>query len=166
MSPAFYADTIADLRRLFTEIDRAPETVQTCALRFELAAADALVVYETTRRKGLTDSLFYGRPAGAEAQQTIPQVAAFAAIDRFLALGQFLALTGEGEAGKPLDKRYPHCAVSITYRRKGQPKARAMRMVFIGFNDDADALAYGEGADDGALVIHRPHVTAKAFEWR
>lgn len=171
MNVARYADTIADLRVLLAELDRTPEQFQTFDVRLELAAAGSLVVYETKRRKGQTDSLYYGRSATGQNQQ-ISQATAFSAIDRFFALGQFAALTGQmttGSASKPqsVDAQYPHCAVNFSYRKKGQPVARSMLMVFVGFNDEADALQFVTTLDDLSMfVTQRPHNTAKAHEWK
>lgn len=163
---AFYADYIADLRALFTELDRHPERFQTYGLRMELAAAGGLVVYETARRKGQVDSLFYGRSAEGETPRQVSQAVAFSAIDRFLTLGQFVALSGEGDA-PAMDARYPHCAVNFSFRKKGEPQSRAMLMVFVGFNDDADAAAYVAGAaDPAAFVESRPFRAIKAHEWK
>ncbi len=166
MQAALYADYIADLRTLFLELDRRPELFQTFDVRLELAAAGGLVVYETKRSKGQTDSLYYGRPAETDARRQISQASAFAALDRFFALGQFLALTGEAGA-RPMDARYPHCAVNFSYRKKGQPAARSMLMVFVGFNDEADALDHAAAAEGApAFVTERPCRTAKAYEWK
>lgn len=167
MSVGLYADYIADLRALFSELDRHPDLFQSFDTRFELAAAGGLVVYETKRRKGQTDSLYYGRSAATSANQQISQAASFAAIDRFFALGQFVALTGAGTQAKALDGQYPHCAVNFSYRKKGQPKARSMLMVFVGFNDEADALAYVSASDDpSAFVAERPCHGVRAYEWK
>ena len=166
MQAAFYADYVADLRTLFLELDRRPELFQTFDVRLELAVAGGLVVYETKRRKGQTDSLYYGRPAEAGANQQISQASAFAALDRFFSLGQFVALAGEAGA-QAMDARYPHCAVNFSYRKKGQPSARSMLMVFVGFNDEADALQYVATAEGGsAFVTERPCRGAKARWWR
>lgn len=166
MKVALYADYVADLRTLFLELDRHPELFQTFDVRLELAAAGGLVVYETKRRKGQTDSLYYGRSAEAGVNQQISQASAFAAFDRFFALGQFVALAGE-QVKSPMDARYPHCAVNFSCRKKGQLNARSMLMVFIGFNDEADALQYVSEADgSSAFVAERPCLTAKAYEWK
>lgn len=165
MTVSLYADYIADLRALFSDLDRSPDLFQTLDVHLELAAAGSLIVYETKRRKGQTDSLYYGRPAEAGSNRQISQATAFAAIDRFLALGQFIALTGE--AGRTLDTQYPHCAVNFSYRKKGQPVARSMLMVFVGFDDDADASRYIAATDDpAAFVSERPYMAAKAYEWK
>ena len=172
MNAAPYADYVADLRALFVELDQHSERFQSFDVRFELAAAGGLVVYETRRRKGQTDSLYYGRTATG-ANQQISQAAAFAAVDRFFALGQFLALAGDGgtkgEGPRPraMDAQYPHCAVNFSYRKKGQPAAKAMLMVFIGFNDEADALQYVSASDDPCHVVaERPYRSARAYEWK
>lgn len=166
MTPALYADTIADLRTLFAELDGTPELFQTFDVHLELAAAGGVMVYETRRARGLTDSLYYGRSVKSGTNQQVSQATAFAAIDRFLALGQFLALSGKAAQDAVVDADYPHCAVRFAYRKKGHPKARSMRMVFIGFNDDADALAYAEKAkDSAAFVTGRPLKGDLAYEW-
>ncbi|MGQ3214982.1 hypothetical protein [Shinella sp.] len=167
MSVGLYADYVTDLRRLFSELDRHPDLFQSFDARLELAAAGGLVVYETKRRKGQTDSLYYGRSAATVANQQISQAASFAASDRFFALGQFVALTGIGAQTRALDGQYPHCAVNFSYRKKGQPKAMSMLMVFIGFNDEADALAYVSASDDASVfVAERPYRGVRAYEWK
>lgn len=164
MNVALYADYVAELKSLFAELDRYPERFQTYTARFELAAAGNLVVYETRRRKGQTDSLYYGRSGATGANQQISQATAFAAIDRFFALGEFVALTGE--AGTDVDTQYPHCAVNFSYRKKGQPVSRAMLMVFVALNDEADAAQYvTQAADPSAFVIERPWRAEKSYEW-
>ncbi len=164
MTVALYADYVADLRTLFAELDQHPERFQTLDVRLELAAAGGLVIYETKRRKGQTDSLYYGRATASSPNQQISQATAFAAIDRFFALGQFVALSGA--ATPAVDTEFPHCAVNFSYRKKGQPTARSMLMVFVGFNDEADALQYISTADPALLVSERPHPAAKSHEWR
>jgi hypothetical protein len=62
MNVAFYADYIADLRTLFTDLDSRPEGFQTFDVRLELAVAGGLVVYETKRRKGQTSRCPVRRP--------------------------------------------------------------------------------------------------------
>ncbi len=74
----------------------------------------------------------------------MPEATAFAAIDRFLGLGAHLALSDALPEGTLLDEAFPHCAVKLAYRKKGAPKAQSLSMIFIGFNDEADALAYAE----------------------
>lgn len=175
MKAALYADYIADLRALFTELDRRPERFQTFNVRLELAAAGSVMVYETRRGKGQIDSLYYGRSADTGANQQITQTSAFSAMDRFFALGQFLALTGQADSRRPSDgsraaavnAQYPHCAVNFSYRKKGQPVARAMLMVFIGFNDEADANQYvSTSSDIVVLEDQRPYRSERCFEWK
>lgn len=173
MMAALYADYIAELKTVFGELDRSPELFQTYDLHVDLAAAGGMIVYETRRRRGQTDSLYYGRPAGSSAPQKMAQAVAFAAIDRFFALGQFLAMStegasGEGEAGHPrLDVDYPHCAVKFSYRKKGHAHARSMLMIFVGFNDDADAERFASDPGNAAsLVGTRPYMAARLHEWK
>jgi len=171
MNVARYADYIGDLRALFAELDRRSERFQTFDMRLELIAAGSLVVYETKRRKGQTDSLYYGRSAATGQNQQISQAAAFSAIDRFFSLGQFVALSDQATAGgaiqsTSMNAQYPHCAVNFSYRKKGQAVARSMLMVFIGFNDETDALEFISLTDEPAFVMQRPHHTAKSYEWK
>ena len=165
--PAFYADLTAELRALLTELDRQPELFQTFHVHLELAASGGLVVYEMKRAKGVTDSLFWGRAPSATENRQITQAFAFAAMDRFFSLGEFLALSDDLPAGTVLDETYPCCAVRFAYRKKGSPKARSLSMVFIGFNDEGDALAYGDAnAATVPLVVARPLAGDKLHEWR
>jgi hypothetical protein len=172
MTVALYADYVAGLRALFAELDQHPERFQTFDVRLELAAAGSLVVYETKRRRGQTDSLYYGRSVETGANRQISREAAFAAMDRFFALGQFVALAHApeaGEGGEPsraVDAQYPHCAVNFSYRGKGQPAARSMLMVFVGFNDEADALHYVSAAGNPSrFVTARPCRAVTFHEW-
>lgn len=174
MPVEFYADYMRDLRALFAELDQQPERFQTYDVHIELAAAGKLVVYETRRRKGQTDSLYYGRSGTNESPRRMTQATAFAAIDHFMGLSQFLAFNGHVDDLKarnatdalPIGAQYPSCAVSFAYRKKGQPKARAMFMIFVGFNDDQDAERYAAGlSDPSVLVSSRPLRTDKIYEW-
>ena len=174
MPVEFYADYMRDLRALLAELDQQPERFQTYDVHIELAAAGKLVVYETRRRKGQTDSLYYGRSGTNESPRRMTQATAFAAIDHFMGLSQFLAFSGHVDDLKdknatdalPIGAQYPSCAVSFAYRKKGQPKARAMFMIFVGFNDDQDAERYAAGlADPSVLVSSRPLRTGKICEW-
>lgn len=172
MNVARYADYIGDLRALFADLDRRSERFQTFDVRVELVAAGSLVVYETKRRKSQTDSLYYGRSAATGQNQQISQAVAFSAIDRFFALGQFAALTDQvaastGSQARSVNAQYPHCAVNFSYRRKGQAVARSMLMVFVGFNDETDALEFIANTDEpAAFVTQRPYHTAKYHEWK
>ena len=168
MDVAFYADYIAGLRSVFAELDQHPERFQTFSLHIDLLAAGNLVVYETKRAKGQTDSVYFGRPASTGTSQKMTQAAAFSAIDRFFGLGQFVALKAETEVDAPSVKdEYPHCAVNFTYRKKGEPQFRSMLMIFIGFNDDEDARGFAAtGSDRLVQAGERPFSGQKLFEWR
>ncbi|KQZ48808.1 hypothetical protein ASD54_18410 [Rhizobium sp. Root149] len=167
MTPAFYADYIADLQSLLGQVDVSADDLQTFDVHIELAAAGSLIVYESKRRKGLTDSLFYGRPKGSASNQKISKETAFNAVSRFFSLGQFLALTDKASDTLRLSDEFPHCAVRIAYRKKGSPKAQSMVMVFIGFNDEADALAYAKSIDAPEMLIaDRPYKGKRAYEWK
>lgn len=167
MTPAFYADYVANLRVLFQELDQATELYQTFDVHVELAAAGNLVVYESKRRKGLTDSLFYGRAKDGASNQKISQATAFRAIDRFFSLGQFLALTDKASDAPRVNDEFPHCAVKFSYRKKGHAKAQSTVMVFIGFNDDADAVNHAQSVEPpSTLVATRPLQGKRVYEWK
>jgi hypothetical protein len=175
MSVEFYADYVRHLRTLFAELDQHPERFQTYDVHIELAAFGKLIVYETKRRKGQTDSLYYGRSGPADSPRQIAQPTAFAAIDHFMALSQFLAFNGNLEKLKgeeaaealTIGSQYPSCAVRFAYRKKGQPKAKSMFMIFVGFNDDQDAEQYiAKIADPAILVDSRPLRGDKVYEWK
>ncbi|SMD20117.1 hypothetical protein [Rhizobium sp. RU36D] len=173
MTVALYADYIADLRDIIAELDGHPERFQTYSLHVAVTAAGSLIVYETKRRRGQIDSIYYGRPAGAQSNRQVSQATAFAAIERFFGLGQFVALKAEagsqdvGATGLAVQADYPYCAVNFTYRKKGQPDTRSMMMIFIGFNDDADAFSYAAMAGTASpLVSERPHRSERLFEWK
>ncbi len=167
MPPALYADLIADLRPLIAELGEHPERFQTWDAHLELVAAGGLVVLKSKREKGVVDSLFWGRAPKAEENRQLPEATAFAAIDRFLRLGAHLALADALPEGAVLDEAYPHCAVRFSYRKKGAPKARSLSMIFIAFNDEADALAYaGRTAGTLPMVVARPLMGEKLHEWR
>ena len=167
MTPALQTDLIADLRSIFAELHQAPELFQTWDAHLELVAAGGLVVVKSKRAKGLVDRLFWGRAPNATENKQLPEATAFAAIDRFLGLGAHLALADALPEGAVLDPAYPHCAVKFAYRKKGAPKAKTLSMIFIGFNDEADARAYAaRAAGTLPLAQTRPLTGAKLHEWR
>ncbi len=167
MPPAFFADLTATLRPLLSELHQSPDLFQTWDAHLELVAAGGLVVVKSKRAKGLVDSLFWGRAPGSTENKQLPEATAFAAIDRFLGLGAHLALSDALPEGTVLNEAYPHCAVKLTYRKKGSPKALSLSMIFIGFNDEADALAYAERSGGTLpLAIARPLLGERLHEWR
>ena len=171
MNIARYADYIGNLRTLFVELDQHPERFQTFEVHIELAVGAEHLVYETRRRKGQTDSLYYGRSGGGGKNRQVSQAVAFTAVDSFFSLGQFLALTGQqdgdGSGQTSVDSQYPHCAVAFSYRKKGQPETRSMLMVFVGLTDEDDALRCISSVADGSIFVgERPYHAAKIHEWK
>jgi hypothetical protein len=167
MPIALHTDLTAALRPILTELHQSPELFQTWDGHLELVAAGGLVVVKSKRAKGVVDSLFWGRAPNAQENKQLPEATAFAAIDRFLGLGAHLALSDALPEGPVLDAAYPHCAVKLSYRKKGAPKAKSLSMIFIGFNDEADAIAYAERAAGSLpLVSTRPLMGTKLHEWR
>jgi hypothetical protein len=167
MPAALYSDLTADLRSLLIGLAQTPESFQSWDAHIELAAAGGLVVLQTKRAKGVVDSLFWGRPPKAAENRQLPEAAAYAAIDRFLGLGAHLALADALPPGITLDEDFPHCAVRLAYRKKGAAKSRSLSMIFIGFNNAADAHAYAARAGETLpLAAARPLMTERLHEWR
>lgn len=167
MPPALHTDLTATLRPLLSELHHTPDLFQTWDAHLELVAAGGRVVVKSKRAKGLIDSLFWGRAPGSSENKQLPEAVAFAAIDRFLGLGAHLALSDALPEGAVLDEAFPHCAVKLAYRKKGAAKAKSLAMIFIGFNDEADALSYAERSSGQLpLVVTRPLMTQKLHEWR
>lgn len=167
MPLALYTDLTATLRPLLTELHQIPDLFQTWDAHLELVAAGGLVVVKSKRAKGLVDSLFWGRAPGSSENKQLPEATAFAAIDRFLGLGAHLALSDALPEGAVLDEAFPHCAVKLAYRKKGAPKAQSLSMIFIGFNDEAEAFAHAELAGETLpLVTARPLMGERLHEWR
>lgn len=167
MPPALHTDLTATLRPLLTELQQSPDLFQTWDAHLELVAAGGLVVVKSKRAKGVVDSLFWGRAPGSSENKQLPETTAFAAIDRFLGLGAHLALSDALPEGAVLDAAYPHCAVKLAYRKKGAPKAKSLSMIFIGFNDEAEALGHAERSGETLpLVSTRPLMGERLQEWR
>jgi hypothetical protein len=166
MAPALHTDLTTTLRPLLTELHQSPDLFQTWDAHLELVAAGGLVVIKSKRAKALVDSLFWGRAPKATENKQLPEAVAFAAIDRFLGLGAHLALSDALPEGAVLDEAFPHCAVKFAYRKKGAPKAQSLSMIFIGFNDEADALGYAKRFPGLPLVTSRPLTGQKLHEWR
>ncbi|MDH4441081.1 MAG: hypothetical protein QE284_11915 [Rhizobium sp.] len=167
MPASLYADLTTTLRPLLTELHQSPDLFQTWDAHLELVAAGGLVVVKSKRAKGVVDSLFWGRAPKSTENKQLPEAVAFAAIDRFLGLGAHLALSDALPESAVLDEAYPHCAVKLSYRKKGAPKAKTLSMIFIGLNDEAEAVAYAERSGDILpLVTARPLAGDKLHEWR
>jgi hypothetical protein len=172
MTAALFADCVNDLKILLDEINATPEKFRSFDLHIDLAHKDLLFVYETKRRLGQTDSIYYARMAKTGANKQVSQQTAYGAVSAFFGLAQFLALTaekGSAEAGEgaTIDGDHPSCAVAFTYRRTGMPKAASMRMIFLGFGSEDEALAHaGRVADPSVLVGTRPWHSQRVWEWK
>lgn len=171
MTAALFADCVKDLKILLDEIDAAPENFRSFDLHIDLAHKGLLFVYETKRLRGQTDSIYYARMAKTGVNKQVSQKTAYDAISAFLGLGQFVALTGDFAAatdgkGAAVEGEFPSCAVAFTYRRTGMPKAMSMRMIFLGFGSDAEALAHANAVAATSLVSTRPFLSKRIWEWK
>lgn len=172
MTAAFFADYAKDLKVLLDEIDATPENFRSFDLHIDLAHKDLLFVYETKRRLGQTDSIYYARMAKTGANKQLSQKTAYEAVSAFFRLGQFIALTGDfsqAEAGEgaSVEGDHPTCAVAFTYRKTGMPKAASMKMIFIGFGSDGEALAHGQRLPAAPILASsRPFRSTRVWEWK
>lgn len=172
MKPALYTDYVKDLQVLFDEIDTTPEKFRSFDLHIDLVHKGMLFVYETRRKLGQTDSIYYARMAKTGASKQVSQKTASDAVAAFFGLGPFVAMTGdlaEAAAGAPpaVESQYPSCAVAFTYRRTGMEKAVSMKMIFLGLGDENDAPALTAGAANGfTLVDTRPFHAERVWEWK
>lgn len=169
MTAAFFADYMKDLKILLDEIDAAPEKFRSFDLHIDLAHRGLLFVYESRRRQAQTDSIYYARMASTGANKQVSQKTAYDAVSAFFRHGEFLALTGDfsvaaGE-GDGIEGDHPSCAIAFTYRRTGMRKAQSMRMIFLGFRSDSDALAHAQAASS-TLVGARPFQSDRVWEWK
>ena len=166
MTAADYADYMQDLRALLEEIDTRPENFRTLDVHIELAHKGMLFVYETRKKMGETDSIYYARMARTGANKQVSQKTAYDAIAAFTRLNQFVALTGANNDASPIDD-HPSCAFSIEFRRTGMEKKTSTRMIFLGFTNIADARTYSESAEgDERLISDRPFRSDRVWEWK
>ena len=172
MTPTFYKTYVVDLRRRLDDLIANEEAFQVFDLTFELSISRVLMVGKMARRKAQTDKLFYATDLASGSRTMVSDETATAALRRFTDFGQFVALNGAPAGTKAGDiltvgGKYPMCAIDFSYRKKGQPKAVSMKMIFIGVNDDADALEYAAGmADPGLIVGTTTLSTAKLWQWK
>ena len=161
MTVSFYADYAHDLNATFQELHENPTRFQSYGLHLELKVSDTLVVYETKRRKGVTDSIYYARrPAG---DHQISADTAYKNMSAFLHLGQHVALTGDPVV--ELSGEYPFLAIDFAFRRLGGSQARSTKMILVGLNDDADAERYAATLPASTLISSRPYRSSHVWEW-
>lgn len=175
MSAAFYRDYVVDLRARLDDLHADAAAYQTYELAMELLAQKNLVSYAMKRQRGQADSLFYRRDTVTGQRAQMPQQAAYGVFSGFFGLGQFLASAGRAQglgeeqftAALTGNWEYPTCAVQFSYRKKGQPRATSMKMLFIGINGDADAAAYeAQLGHPDLLVAARPFSSSVLWEWK
>jgi hypothetical protein len=175
MSAAFYRDYVLDLKARIDDLHADAAAYQTYDLTMEMLAHKNLVSYAMKRQRGQVDSLFYRRDMATGQRAQMPQQAAYGVFTGFFGLAQFLASTGraqglgEEQFAETLTSNwdYPTCAVQFSYRKKGQPSASSMKMLFIGVNGDEDAVAYQTRlARPDLLIEARPFVSAVLWEWK
>ena len=171
----FYKDYLSDLKARIDDLRAHVEQYQVYDLRFEVTIGRILAVGAMSCRKGVFDSLFHMADLATGKRNLVTDAKAFEALDYFCGLGQFLALNGgsvdplnAAAIGTQLSMQsaYPICALTFSYRKKGQPKTASMKMVFVGLNDDADAQSYRAKLDNPALIVDVPVASPALWEWR
>lgn len=76
----------------------------------------------------------------------------YAAFDRFTGNGQFLAWDGRAPDAGNFDMirklseefRWPTMFIELIHRRRGEPEEHKLRMFFVGFPGDAEAMDYAQ----------------------
>lgn len=169
-----YKDYVSDLKARIDDLRAHVDHHQVYDLRFEVTIGKILVMGAMSCRKGVSDSLFHMADLATGKRNLVTDAKAFEALDYFCGLGQFFALNGgsvdptnAAEIGTQLSMQsaYPICALTFSYRKKGQPKAASMKMVFVGFNDDADAAAYRTKLENPHLIVDLPVASPALWEW-
>ncbi|PZM15516.1 hypothetical protein [Rhizobium tubonense] len=175
MEIAFYKDYVVDLKKQIDDLRQNPDAFQVYDLQMEILLRKVQISYALSRHKGQNDSLFYMNDTVNGKRSQLKEDAALGVFEHFFALGQFLAVAGEatdlseGEFTNLLtvDWTYPVCAVGFSCRRKGQPAARSMKMLFIGLNNDEDATTYVRTIGQAGFIVgHRPLATRQLWEWK
>ena len=171
----FYKDYVSDLKARIDDLRVHVGHYQVYDLRFEVTIGKILVMGAMSCRKGTSDSLFHMADLASGKRNLVTDVKAFEALDYFCGLGQFFALNGgsvdpqnAAAVGMQLsmDSAYPICALTFSYRKKGQPKTASMKMVSVGLNDDADAQSYRAKLENPALIVDVPVASPALWEWR
>ena len=175
METAFYKDYVADLKQRIDDLHQNPDDFQVYDLQMEILVRKAQVSYALSRRKGQSDGLFFVNDTSSGKRSQLGQDVALKMFDHFFALGQFLAIAGtateqsEAEFTNLITAEwtYPVCAVAFSYRKKGQPQAQSMKMLFVGLNNDEDAELYTRALNQPALFVgRRPFVAQQLWEWK
>jgi hypothetical protein len=163
MTASSYADYVKELREVLADLVSQPDRYQTFSLHVELVMGSNLLVYETGKRKGQTDSIAYFRaPSG---DSPVAPEAAYERVQAFLAMQDHIALSGNPMIN--LNEEYPHAVINIEHRARGAEFRKSMQMILVGVNDADDAAAYAAAAGvPSALVSIRPHRSARLWEWK
>jgi hypothetical protein len=163
MTASIYTDYVHDLKATLDDLYERPDRYQTFDLHIELAMGDALLVYQTRRQKGQTDTIAYARTPKGNTQ--VSPATAYQRVSAFLTMQNHIALTGEPMIG--LNAEYPHAVISFEHRAKGASFKSSMKMIFVGVNDADDASRYRAiTKEPAAIVTTRPHHSVRLWEWK
>ena len=163
MTASLYADYVQDLKATLDDLFERSDRYQTFDLHVELAMGEALLVYQTKRQKGQTDTIAYARTPKGNAQ--ISPATAYERVSAFLTMQDHIALTGDPMIS--LNAEYPHAVISFEHRAKGAPFKSSMKMIFVGVNGAEDATRYlAMTKEPAAVVTTRPHHSTRLWEWK
>jgi hypothetical protein len=163
MIASLYADYVRDLKATLDDLYERADRYQIFDLHIELAMGSALLVYETKRRKGQTETIAYARTAKGNTQ--ISPAIAYQRVSSFLTMQDHIALTGDPMID--LIEEYPHAVINFEHRAKGVPFKSSTKMIFVGVNGADDANRYLTMTGKPAAVIsRRPHHAARLWEWK
>jgi hypothetical protein len=175
MNIAFYKDYVTDLKKRIDDLRENPDDFQVYDLQMEILVRKAQISYALSRHKGQSDSLFYMNDTVSGKRSQLGDDVAFGMFGHFFALGQFLAVAGKATDLSETDFTnlltadwlYPVCAVGFSFRKKGQPAVKSMKMLFVGLNNDEDAASYTKALNQaGFIVDRRPFTSEQLWEWK
>jgi hypothetical protein len=175
MIPSQFSDYIERLRADLTELRAGSGVFQSYDLSIEMMVEQMLISYGRKRQKSVEDNLFYRRSVVSGAGAQLEEDTAFRIFEHFLSLPQHIALSADAAGMDPaafaeavtVRWQFPVCAVRLSYRKKGAPKAVSTRMLLVGLNDEDDVSDFCKGFSMPQwIVVERPLSTSLFWEFR
>jgi hypothetical protein len=171
MSPSLYNDLVRQLKTDLTDFRSHATDFQAYDLAMEMMVQETFVSYSQKRKKGEKESLFYRRDMQSGAGAQLEEETAFKLFNHFMCLPQHIAITPISMDLTSVDLaeavtiqwQFPVCAVHFSYRKKGAPKAVSTRMVFVGLNDENEALSYLERSTKPEWIVMERPLRSTAF---
>jgi hypothetical protein len=171
MTPFLYNDLVRQLKTDLTDFRSHLADFQAYDLAMEMMVQETFVSYSQKRKKGEEDSLFYRRDMVSGSGAQLEEETAFKLFNHFISLPQHIAITPNSMNLSSVDLaevvtiqwQFPVCAVQFSYRKKGAPKTVSMKMVFVGLNDENEALSYLERSTRPEWIVMERPLRSTAF---